>query len=368
MSLVNIIIPFIILISVVVFVHEYGHYYYAKKYGVKVTDFSIGFGKELFGWTDKDGTRWKVCLIPLGGYVKFFGDTNAASQTEKLSSFSEKEKTYLLATKKLYQRAIIVSAGPIANFILALVIFSCVYMFFGKDFSVPVIKDVKIDSPAYKAGLKKSDQIVTINDKKITSITEVSQSIALSETNLIKITVLRDKKEYDLQVQAIVEATKDQLGNNINRKMIGIQIIPLNNELNRQTLGPAKAIYYSLKEIWFTISTTMSYVGKMIIGTEKADQLGGPIKIAQISGQVAELGIIPFLSIMAYISISLGLINLFPIPLLDGGHLLFYFYEFVRGKPLSEKVQTYFFKFGLFVLITLMFFSTFNDLKSLGLF
>ena len=368
MGLVNIIIPFIILISVVVFVHEYGHYYYAKKYGVKVTDFSIGFGKELFGWTDKDGTRWKVCLIPLGGYVKFFGDTNAASQPEKLSSFSEKEKTYLLATKKLYQRAIIVSAGPIANFILALVIFSCVYMFFGKDFSVPVIQDFKIDSPAYKAGLKKGDQILNINDKKITSITEVSQSIALSETNLIKITVLRDKKEYDLQVQAIVEATKDQLGNNLNRKMIGIQIIPLNNELNRQKLGLAKAIYYSLKEIWFTISTTMSYVGKMIIGTEKADQLGGPIKIAQISGQVAELGIIPFLSIMAYISISLGLINLFPIPLLDGGHLLFYFYEFVRGKPLSEKIQTYFFKFGLFVLITLMFFSTFNDLKSLGIF
>ena len=188
------------------------------------------------------------------------------------------------------------------------------------------------------------------------------------DTNLIKISVLRDKKEYDFQVQSIIQDTKDNLGNNISRKMIGIQIIPLNNEINRQKLGPAKAIYYSLKEIWFTISSTMSYVGKMIIGTEKADQLGGPIKIAQISGQVAELGVVPFLSIMAYISISLGLINLFPIPLLDGGHLLFYFYEFIRGKPLSEKVQTYFFKFGLFVLFSLMFFSTFNDLKSLGLF
>jgi len=307
MGFLNIIIPFIILISIVVFVHEYGHYYYARKYGVKVTDFSIGFGKELFGWTDKHGTRWKLCLIPLGGYVKFFGDVNPASQPDQLSKFSDEEKTYLLSTKKLYQRAIIVSAGPIANFILALVIFACVYMFFGKDFSVPVIQDVKVDSPAYKAGLKKGDQITSINDKTINSITEVSQSISLS-------------------------------------------------------------IYHSLKEIWFTISTTMSYIGKMIVGTEKADQLGGPIKIAQISGQVAELGIIPFLSIMAYISISLGLINLFPIPLLDGGHLLFYFYEFVRGKPLSEKMQTYFFKFGLFVLLTLMFFSTYNDLKGLGLF
>ena len=356
MGFLNIIIPFIILISIVVFVHEYGHYYYARKYGVKVTDFSIGFGKELFGWTDKHGTRWKLCLIPLGGYVKFFGDVNPASQPDQLSKFSDEEKTYLLSTKKLYQRAIIVSAGPIANFILALVIFACVYMFFGKDFSVPVIQDVKVDSPAYKAGLKKGDQITSINDKTINSITEVSQSISLSDSNLIKITVLRDKKEFDFQVQAIVQEGKDNLGNNINRKMIGIQIVPLNNEINRQRLGPSKAIYHSLKEIWFTISTTMSYIGKMIVGTEKADQLGGPIKIAQISGQVAELGIIPFLSIMAYISISLGLINLFPIPLLDGGHLLFYFYEFVSGKPLSEKMQTYFFKFGLFVLLTLMFF------------
>ena len=323
MGFLNIIIPFIILISIVVFVHEYGHYYYARKYGVKVTDFSIGFGKELFGWTDKYGTRWKLCLIPLGGYVKFFGDMNPASQPDQLSKFSDEEKTYLLSTKKLYQRAIIVSAGPIANFILALVIFACVYMFFGKDFSVPVIQDVKVDSPAYKAGLKKGDQIITINDKTINSITEVSQSITLSDTNLIKITVLRDKRKFDFQVQAIVQEGKDNLGNNINRKMIGIQIVPLNNEINRERLGPSKAIYHSLKEIWFTISTTMSYVGKMIVGTEKADQLGGPIKIAQISGQVAELGIIPFLSIMAYISISLGLINLFPIPLLDGGHLLF---------------------------------------------
>jgi regulator of sigma E protease len=368
MGFLNIIIPFIILISIVVFVHEYGHYYYARKYGVKVTDFSIGFGKELFGWTDKYGTRWKLCLIPLGGYVKFFGDMNPASQPDQSSKFSDEEKTYLLSTKKLYQRAIIVSAGPIANFILALVIFACVYMFFGKDFSVPVIQDVKVDSPAYKAGLKKGDQIITINDKTISSITEVSQSITLSDTNLIKITVLRDKREFDFQVQAIVQEGKDNLGNNINRKMIGIQIVPLNNEINRERLGPSKAIYHSLKEIWFTISTTMSYVGKMLVGTEKADQLGGPIKIAQISGQVAELGIVPFLSIMAYISISLGLINLFPIPLLDGGHLLFYFYEFVRGKPLSEKMQTYFFKFGLFILLSLMFFSTYNDLKSLGLF
>ena len=205
MSIINIIIPFIILISVVVFVHEYGHYYYAKKYGVKVTDFSIGFGKELFGWTDKDGTRWKVCLIPLGGYVKFFGDMNPASQPEKLSTFSEKEKSQLLATKKLYQRAIIVSAGPVANFVLALVIFSCVYMFFGKDFSVPVIQDVKIDSPAYKAGIKKGDQIIRINDQTITSMMEVSQFISLSDTNLIKIAVLRDKKEYDFQVQLLYQ-------------------------------------------------------------------------------------------------------------------------------------------------------------------
>src|SRR6056300_366481 len=336
------ILSFVILISVVVFIHEYGHYYFAKKYKVGVTDFSIGFGKELIGFNDKDGTRWKICAIPLGGYVKFFGDSNSASQPVSLSKIDSKDHDKLLTTKPLYQRAIIVSAGPIANFILAIFIFATIFMTVGKDVTVPIIAEVQKDSPAYKAGLNSNDNV--------------------------KVEVVRNQQPLSFLVTPEKKITKDNFGNNIERKLIGIKISPLKGTMERERLGPANALVLSIKETYNTISMTLSYIGKMIAGKESTDQLGGPIKIAQISGQVAEHGLVPFLSIMAYISISLGLINLFPIPLLDGGHLFFYFMEFLRGKPLSENVQIYFYKFGMAALLTLMVFATFNDLKSLGLF
>ena len=368
MNIIETIIPFIILISVIVFVHEFGHYFYAKKFGVKVTDFSIGFGKKILGWKDKSGTLWKICIFPLGGYVKFFGDTNPASFKEKKTKFLKSQEKYILETKKLYQRVIIVSAGPAANFVLAFFIFIFIFMVFGKDFSIPVIKDVRIDGPAYKAGLKINDQIISINNKKINSIAEVSQTIIIADDNLIKIKVLRNKNELTFVADANVESSKDNFGNMVNKRMIGIEIAPLNNEFIRNRLSLGDSVYNSANEIWFTVSTTMNYLFKIIKGTENANQLGGPIKIAQISGKVAKNGIAPFLSIMAYISISLGLINLFPIPLLDGGHLLFYFYEFISGKPLSYNKQVFFFKFGMVVVASLMFFATYNDLKSLGFF
>ena len=360
------ILSFIVLISVVVFIHEYGHYYFAKKYKVGVTDFSIGFGKELIGFYDKDGTRWKICAIPLGGYVKFFGDSNSASQPKSLSKINEEDHSKLLTTKPLYQRAIIVSAGPIANFILAIFIFAIIFMTVGKDVTIPIISEVKNNSPAQEAGLKNNDQIIFIDDKKIESINDVALFITTSKKNNVKIDVLRNQKELSFSVVPEKKMTKDNFGNNIERKLIGIKIAPLKGQLNKEKMGPAKAL--SVNETYNTIAMTLSYIGRMISGQESADQLGGPIKIAQISGKVAEHGFIPFLSIMAYISISLGLINLFPIPLLDGGHLFFYLIEFVRGKPLSENVQIYFYKFGMALLFTLMFFATFNDLKSLGLF
>jgi len=359
---------FILLISVVVFIHEYGHYYYAKKYKVTVTDFSIGFGKELFGWNDKDGTRWKVCLIPLGGYVKFFGDSNSASKPTKLNEIDQEHHAKLLTTKPLYQRAIIVAAGPIANFVLAIVIFSMIFMISGKDYSLPVIQEVQKESPAEVAGLRSGDQIVFINDTKIESINEVAQLINIPGSDAVKMEVKRSSQMLTFFVKPVMQNVKDPGGNASQRKMIGIKIVPLQNKIDRKRLGPTQAIYYSFKETYNTISMTLSYLGKVIVGSAKPDQLGGPIKIAQISGQVAEYGLVPFLSIMAYISISLGLINLFPIPLLDGGHLFFYFIEFVRGKPLSDEIQEYFYRFGFFVLFSLMFFATFNDLKGLGLF
>ena len=365
------IIPFIVLILVVVFVHEYGHYYFAKKYGVEVTDFSIGFGKEIFGWNDKSGTRWKFCWIPLGGYVKFFGDRNVFSQAEQeniINQYNENDRKKLFILKPLYQRSIIVAAGPLANFVLALVIFAIINMVSGKDMTPAVIEEVQKDSPAYVAGMKKNDKIISIDKNEVVSIMEVSTFINTSTSDKIEFLVLRNNQEISFLIKPDLIDGKDSLGNSVKKRIIGIRLSPFNNEFNRQPLGPSKAVYYSAKEVWFVTVTSLKYVGKMITGEGDSSQLGGPVRIAKITGQVAEYGIIPFFSIMAYISISLGLINLFPIPMLDGGHLMFYFFEKVLGRPLRQKTQESFFRIGLFLLFSLMFFVTFNDLKDLGLF
>ena len=367
----NYIIPFIILITIVVFIHEYGHYYFARRYGVAVTDFSIGFGKEIFGFNDKNGTRWKFCLIPLGGYVKFFGDRNVFSQAEQkeiLKKYSKNDQEKLFVTKPLYQRALIVAGGPLANFLLAIVIFSFIYMFVGKDFTPAKIEEVAIESPAEKAGLKKNDVIIGINNNKIESILEVSMFINTTSEDKISIKVLRNEKELTLVAEPNVTESKDAFGNSIKKRIIGIKIGPASDEFNREKLGPTKAVYYSVKEIWFVCKTTIQFVGSLFKGKGDTSQLGGPIKIAKISGQVMEFGILAFLSTVAYISISLGLINLFPIPLLDGGHLMFYLFEKILGRPLKQATQEGFFRIGLFLLLSLMIFTTFNDLKDWGLF
>ena len=367
----NYLIPFLILIMIVVFIHEYGHYYFAKRYGVGVTDFSIGFGREIFGWNDKSGTRWKICWIPLGGYVKFFGDRNVFSQSEQqevINKYNEEDRNKLFILKPLYQRSLIVAAGPLANFVLAIIIFSIINMFVGKDFTPAVVNEVQINSPAYEAGIKKNDKIISIDNNNVQSILEVSTFINTSTAEIIEFTVLRNNQEVTLYVKPNLVQSKDSLGNSVKKRMIGIKLSPLNNEFEKQRLGPAEAIYHSIKEVWFVSVTSLKYLGNMLIGSADTSQLGGPIRIAKITGQVAEYGVVPFLSIMAYISISLGLINLFPIPMLDGGHLMFYFFEKILGRPLSQKTQEGFFRIGLFLLFSLMFFATFNDLKDLGLF
>ena len=369
--MLNYIIPFIILILVVVFIHEYGHYYFAKKYGVGITDFSIGFGKELFGWNDKSGTRWKVCWIPLGGYVKFFGDRNVFSQADQekiINKYSPEDQKKLFVLKPLYQRAIIVAAGPFANFLLAVVIFLSIYMFVGKDFTPAMINEVQNESPAQVAGLKKNDVILEIDGNKVKSILDVSKLIMMSTSEFIDFKVSRFENELTLKVKPNVVDAEDNMGNKVKKRMVGIKLSPFNNEIKHVKLGPAKALYHSLSEVYFVSISSLKYLGSIIAGSGDSSQLGGPIRIAKITGQVAEFGFIPFLSIMAYISISLGLINLFPIPLLDGGHLMFYSFEKILGRPLSQKTQEGFFRIGMFLLLSLMFFATFNDLKDLGLF
>ncbi|ARJ47706.1 RIP metalloprotease RseP [Candidatus Pelagibacter sp. RS39] len=365
------ILPFVVLILIVVFIHEYGHYYFAKKYGVGVTDFSIGFGQEIFGWNDKSGTRWKICWIPLGGYVKFFGDRNVYSQAdhkEILEKYNEEEQKKLFILKPLYQRTLIVFGGPLANFLLALVIFFSIYTFVGKDFTPAVINEVQKDSPAMIGGLKQNDVILEIDGNKVESIMDVSKFITMSTDEIIDFKVKRSYDEQILKIKPNIVPGEDNLGNKLNKRIVGIKLGAYNNEINHVKLGPAQAIYHAAHEVYYVGVSSLKYIGAMIFGKADTSQLGGPIRIAKISGQVAEFGVLAFISMMAYISISLGLVNLFPIPMLDGGHLMFYAFEKVLGRPLSQKTQEGFFRIGLFLLISLMFFTTFNDLKDLGLF
>ena len=363
--------PFIALILVVVFIHEYGHYYFAKKYGVGVTDFSIGFGREIFGWNDKSGTRWKICWIPLGGYVKFFGDRNVFSQADQekiIEKYSEEDRKKLFVLKPLYQRALIVFGGPLANFLLALVIFFSIYTFIGKDFTPAIINEVQKDSPAMVGGLKENDIILKIDGNEVKSIMDVSKYIMMSTDDFIDFKVKRSYDELLLKIKPDIVLGEDNLGNKIKKRMVGIKLGALNDQINHVKLGPAQAIYQSAYEVYYVSVSSLKYIGAMIFGKADTSQLGGPIRIAKISGQVAEFGLLAFISMMAYISISLGLVNLFPIPMLDGGHLMFYAFEKVLGRPLSQKTQEGFFRIGLFVLLSLMVFTTFNDLKDLGLF
>ena len=369
--MLSFVLPFIVLIIVVVFIHEYGHYYFAKKYGVGVTDFSIGFGKEIFGWNDKSGTRWKICWIPLGGYVKFFGDRNVFSQADQekiIEKYNDEERQKLFVLKPIYQRALIVFGGPLANFILALVIFFSIYTFIGKDFTPAVINEVQKDSPAMVGGLKQNDIILEIDGNEVQSIMDVSKYITMSTSEFVDFKVKRSYDELLLKIRPDTVLSEDNLGNKLNKRMVGIKLGAYNDEINHVKLGPAKAIYHAAHEVYYVSVSSLKYIGGMIVGKADTSQLGGPIRIAKISGQVAEFGILAFISMMAYISISLGLVNLFPIPLLDGGHLMFYAFEKVLGRPLSQKTQESFFRIGMFLLITLMFFTTFNDLKDLGLF
>ena len=365
------ILPFIALILVVVFIHEYGHYYFAKRYGVGVTDFSIGFGQEIFGWNDKSGTRWKICWIPLGGYVKFFGDRNVFSQADQekiIKKYNEEDRKKLFVLKPLYQRVLIVFGGPLANFLLALVIFFSIYTFVGKDFTPAVINEVQNDSPAMVGGLKQNDVILEIDGNEVQSIMDVSKYIMMSTDDFIDFKVKRSYDELLLKIKPNIVLSDDNLGNKINKRIVGIKLSAQNNEINHVKLGPAKAIYHAAHEVYYVSTSSLKYIGAMIFGKADTSQLGGPIRIAKISGQVAEFGLLAFISMMAYISISLGLVNLFPIPMLDGGHLMFYAFEKVLGRPLSQNTQEGFFRIGLFVLLSLMVFTTFNDLKDLGLF
>ena len=361
-------IPFLFVLTVVVFFHELGHFLVARRCGVRVLVFSIGFGPELFGFNDRHGTRWKLSAIPLGGYVKFFGDENAASVPDPvaLAAMSEEDRRHSFVHQSVGRRAAIVVAGPVANFLLAVVIFAGLFMVFGKPSTSPRVDAVQAGSAAQAAGFQAGDLVLSINGRPIESFPDMQQIVSTSAGELLTFEVERGGMKVELKAVPALRETKDRSGNVHRIGVLGITRSPSPDDTHFQPVGPVKALELGVQRTWFVVERTLSYIGGVISGREAADQLGGPIRIAQVSGQVATEGLASLFSLTAVLSVSIGLLNLFPVPLLDGGHLLFYGIEAVRGKPLSERAQEVGFRIGLAIVVMLMIFATYNDLLHLA--
>ncbi|HKT54695.1 MAG TPA: RIP metalloprotease RseP [Caulobacteraceae bacterium] len=350
---------FLLVLTVLVFVHELGHYLSARRNGVRVQIFSIGFGPELLGWTDRVGTRWKLSLIPVGGYVKMFGDADVSSMPgERVEDMSEAEKAVSFFHKRLMQRAEIVAAGPAANFLFAIVVLSGFFMTVGQPFTPADIGEIVPGSAAEHAGLKPKDTIVAIDGKPIERFEDIQQMVGLDDGEALQLTVRRDGQNLSLSATPTVEEEKDIFGNVHRIGRLGIK--RTGTEFVRR--DPVSAVWRAVGETWNIASGTLTAAGQMVMGRRTADELGGPIAIAQMSGVVARVGIVDLIRFMALLSVNLGLINLFPIPILDGGHLLFYAAEAIRGRPLGQRAQEYGFRVGLALVLTLMIFVTWNDL------
>jgi regulator of sigma E protease len=358
------IVPFLFVLTIVVFFHELGHFLIARLCGVKVLTFSIGFGPELLGFNDRHGTRWKLAAIPLGGYVKFFGDENAASVPDQaaISNMTQAEREVSFVHQSVGERAAVVVAGPLANFVLAIAIFAGLFMFFGKQSTLARVDAIQPESAAAAAGFQPGDVVLSIDGRAIESFAEMQRIVSTSAGETLTLVVDRGGQQVTLKAMPALKEVKDSFGNVHRMGVLGISRSLAPDDVKFEPVSPLKAIALGFHETWFVIDRTMSYLGGVIAGREAADQLGGPIRIAQVSGQVATAGFSALMHLAAVLSVSIGLLNLFPVPLLDGGHLLFYAIEAIRGRPLSDRAQEYGFRIGLAIVVMLMIFATFNDI------
>jgi regulator of sigma E protease len=343
--------------------HEYAHYIIARWCGVKVEVFSIGFGREIFGWNDKAGTRWKFSLIPLGGYVKMFGDVNEASVPDSgtIKKMTTSEKKIAFHYKPLWQKFLIVLAGPAANYISAIIILMLLMFFGGKAVSTPEISDVLVDSPAYQAGILPKDTILEMDGSVIETFDDIRIATALNTGESIKLLISRDGQIVELSVTPEIKEGKDIFGNTVKKPVLGI----MSSNFTYIEMDLIESFIESLEQAYTISITTLEAIWQILTGQRGTEDLGGPIKIAKYSGQSAELGFIGFIWFVAMISINLGLVNLLPIPMLEGGHLLFSSVEGFSRRPIPEKAQNIMFRFGFAILITLMVFVTFQDVISL---
>lgn len=367
-GVIGYLIPFLFVLTIVVFFHELGHFLVARWAGVKVLAFSLGFGPELVGFTDRHGTRWKISAVPLGGYVKFFGDDTEAStpSTAALAKMSAEERAGSFHHKQVGKRAAIVAAGPIANFLLAIAIFSLLFTFFGKPSTTARVDKIEAGSAAQAAGFEVGDVVVSIDGSKIDSFTDMQRVVGTNAGQPLSFTVKRRDTTVTLRGTPELREMKDPFGNVQRIGVLGITRQTGANDVVTERVDPATAVWLGVKETWFVIDRTLAYIGGVFTGREATDQVGGPLRIAQISGQVASMGLGALVHLAAVLSISIGLLNLFPVPLLDGGHLLFYAVEAIRGRPLSERAQEMGFRIGLGLVLMLMVFATYNDILHLA--
>jgi regulator of sigma E protease len=362
------IVGFLFVLTIVVFIHELGHFLVARWCGVKVLVFSIGFGPELFGFNDRHGTRWKLSAIPLGGYVKFFGDENAASVPDQaaIAAMSEAERKVSFVHQKVGPRAAIVVAGPLANFILAILIFAAAALINGRQSTLPRVDSVMPNSAAATAGFQPGDVVQSINGRAIRSFSDMQRIVSFNAGESLEIAVERDGKTVVLKATPQLQEVKDNFGNTHRMGVLGITRSLAADEVRFERVGFFSAVGIGFTETWALVDQTLTYIWRIFAGRASADQLGGPIMIAQMSGQVASVSFSLLVQFVAMISVSIGLLNLFPVPLLDGGHLLFYSIEAVRGRPLSERAQEYGFRIGMALVLMLMVFATYNDIGRLA--
>jgi regulator of sigma E protease len=367
-GLIGYVVPFLFVLTIVVFFHELGHFLIARWAGVKVLTFSLGFGPELIGFNDRHGTRWKISAVPLGGYVKFFGDDSEAStpSSDALANMTEEERDGSFHHKRVGPRAAIVAAGPIANFILAIVIFTFLFTFLGKPSTTARVDKIEAGSAAAAAGFQVGDVVTMIDSSVIGSFSDMQRIVAARAGEPLSFTIRRGDSSLQLQGTPELKEQKDAFGNVHRLGVLGITRATSPGDVTTERVDPATALWLGVKETWFVIDRTLAYIGGVFTGREAADQVGGPLRIAQISGQVATIGFAALVQLAAVLSISIGLLNLFPVPLLDGGHLLFYAVEAVRGRPLSERAQEMGFRIGLGLVLMLMVFATYNDILHLA--
>ncbi len=357
-------IAFLAVLGPLVFVHEYGHYIVGRWCGVKADTFSIGFGRKILGWTDKRGTEWKIGWLPLGGYVQFAGDRDAVSQPDaEWQQLPAEQKSHTFPAQPVWKRALIVSAGPVTNFLFAIAIFAALFMTYGAPKTPAVVGAVDPKSAAQQAGLRVGDRIVSIDGRSIARFEDIQAAVAFNLGKPANLEIARGDERIAVVLRPRLISQTDRFGNKADLAIIGIR----SSAPVYSAVGPLAAVGAGAEQTWALVRLTGNILRQFLTGQRSVKEMGGPIKIAKQSGEVATLGIVALISFVAFVSINLGFINLLPLPMLDGGHLLFYAYEAVRRRPAPPQAQEWAFRFGFAAIVTLMLVVTFNDLGSLGL-